>query len=42
MQQVLHEVRRTNRMIGFLAWLAGGVTSGLLLAALLNRFGGVA
>lgn len=40
MARMLHEIRRTNRMLGFLAWLAGGVTSGLLLAALLNRFGG--
>ena len=40
MNRMLHEVRRTNRMLGFLAWLAGGVTSGLLLAAALNHFGG--
>jgi len=40
MNRMLHEIRRTNRMLGFLAWLAGGVTSGLLLAAVLNHFGG--
>lgn len=40
MNRMLHEVRRTNRMLGFLAWLAGGLTSGLLLAAVLHRFGG--
>ncbi|HBZ04965.1 MULTISPECIES: ubiquinone biosynthesis regulatory protein kinase UbiB [Massilia] len=40
MNRMLHEIRRSNRMLGVLAWLAGGVTSGLLLAALLNRFGG--
>ena len=39
MSRMLHEIRRSNRMLGVLAWLAGGVTSGLLLAALLHRFG---
>jgi len=42
MQQVLMEVRRSNRLLGFLAWLAGGITSGILFAALLTRYGGAA
>jgi ubiquinone biosynthesis protein len=33
------EQRRTNRLIGFLAWLAGGIASGIVFAALFARYG---
>ena len=33
------EQRRTNRMIGFVAWLAGGIASGIIVAAVLARYG---
>jgi ubiquinone biosynthesis protein len=33
------EQRRTNRLIGFVAWLAGGIASGIVFAALFVRYG---
>ncbi|MGJ9418978.1 ubiquinone biosynthesis regulatory protein kinase UbiB [Massilia sp. CMS3.1] len=33
------EQRRTNRLIGFVAWLAGGIASGIIFAAVLARYG---
>ena len=33
------EQRRTNRLIGFVAWLAGGIASGIICAALFARYG---
>jgi ubiquinone biosynthesis protein len=33
------EQRRTNRLIGFVAWLAGGIASGIVFAALFARYG---
>jgi ubiquinone biosynthesis protein len=33
------EQRRTNRLIGFVAWLAGGIASGIIFAALFARYG---
>jgi ubiquinone biosynthesis protein len=33
------EQRRTNRLIGFVAWLAGGLASGIIFAALFMRYG---
>jgi ubiquinone biosynthesis protein len=33
------EQRRTNRLIGFVAWLAGGIASGVVFAALFARYG---
>lgn len=39
MSQMLLEVRRSNRMLGFLAWLVGGVASGIITAALLAHYG---
>jgi ubiquinone biosynthesis protein len=33
------EQRRTNRLIGFVAWLAGGIASGIIFASLFARYG---
>ena len=33
------EQRRTNRLIGFVAWLAGGLASGIIVAAVVARYG---
>ncbi|KQQ86589.1 ubiquinone biosynthesis regulatory protein kinase UbiB [Massilia sp. Leaf139] len=39
MAMLLTEVRRSNRMLGFLAWLAGGIASGIIFAAVLAHYG---